>query len=422
MTTTSTKKSATPKAGHNSKRTLDVIAGEIHALERRSAFDYGKLLIEAKEACEHGTWLRWLDEEFDWSPDTADNYTAAARLEAKFRTVRNLKVPMRVIYDLAGDLDDRDLPAIIEALTTLSKSAPKGKTVSVAAAENVIDLARLRARHGDYPEATLDALDALDLIPEDEWAKLAAEKLKELRPTTDEEAYRIIAEFKPSESGQQPEPDPDDAQAEQADDGVEGGEPAEQPVAPPIAKPVTKPAMTRVATDSKGSSTKSWRVEVTDEAGKVWSNGVRFAAKDEAARYMGMATWDFRNADAAIVEMRTVQSDDTPNVSYVRYDKGRRKGRITDRGEVIFQHGDCGLFHWQETTSGDVDPEGNSAHQEQSADKPREESAGAVGLEGNDINPESSAEKRMAEMAALDDASDPGPIPDCLRRTKSCAA
>jgi hypothetical protein len=233
MTTTSTKKSATPKAGHNSKRTLDVIAGEIHALERRSAFDYGKLLIEAKEACEHGTWLRWLDEEFDWSPDTADNYTAAARLEAKFRTVRNLKVPMRVIYDLAGDLDDRDLPAIIEALTTLSKSAPKGKTVSVAAAENVIDLARLRARHGDYPEATLDALD---LIPEDEWAKLAAEKLKELRPTTEEEADRLIAEFKPSEPEWQPESEPNDD-----DDDDEGSEPAEQLVEEPArARPAKK--------------------------------------------------------------------------------------------------------------------------------------------------------------------------------------
>jgi hypothetical protein len=35
---------------------------------------------------------------------------------------------------------------------------------------------------------------------------------------------------------------------------------------------------------------------------------------------------------------------------------------------------------------------------------------------GNGADPEQSAEKRREEFAKLDDGSDPGPIPECLRR------
>jgi hypothetical protein len=171
----------------NTKRELADIAGDIHALERRSAFDIGKLLIEARDACDHGEWGNWLDREFDWSDDTADNYMAAARLADKFRTVRNLKVPQRIIYDLGADIDDTDLPAIIEALAEASKS----KSISVTRAEEVINLTRLRVEHGDYPEATLLAIDDL---ANTEWAAQAAANLKKARPATNEEAERIVDE------------------------------------------------------------------------------------------------------------------------------------------------------------------------------------------------------------------------------------
>jgi hypothetical protein len=184
------------KIGHNSKRrSLDVIADEIHALDR-NAFDIGAKLIEAYDQCEHGDWLQWLEEEFDWSVDTAERYMRAARLADKFRTVRNLRVPMTIIYDLAADIEDPDLPAIIEALALASKS----KKLSAYDTNEVIELARLRIRFGDYPSATLLALDTLS---DDEWGKQASEKLKELRPTTDEEADRIIASHRP------PEPEPE---------------------------------------------------------------------------------------------------------------------------------------------------------------------------------------------------------------------
>jgi Protein of unknown function (DUF3102) len=175
-------KAAEAKAS-NTKRELAAIAGDIHALERRSIFDIGKLLIEARDACAHGEWGDWLYREFDWSDDTADNYMAAARLADKFRTVRNLKVPFRVIYDL--DLDDPDLPTIIEALASASKS----KSISVDEAEEVIDLTRRRIEFGDYPPATLAALADLKNSPE--WGARAAEEVRKAKPTTSEAAEQI---------------------------------------------------------------------------------------------------------------------------------------------------------------------------------------------------------------------------------------
>jgi hypothetical protein len=173
----------------NTKRDLADIAGDIHALERRSIFDIGKLLIEARDACEHGEWGDWLDREFDWSHDTADNYMAAARLADKFRTVRNLKVPLRTIYELGLDDDiAADLPALIEALVEASKSKP----INASRAEEVINLTRLRIEHGDYPEATLVAIGGLGELANTEWEAAATASLKAARPETDEEAKRIV--------------------------------------------------------------------------------------------------------------------------------------------------------------------------------------------------------------------------------------
>ena len=62
----------------NAKRNLHIIASDIHSLERRNVFDVGALLIEAKDACEHGEWMDWLEAEFDWSDSTANNYMNAS--------------------------------------------------------------------------------------------------------------------------------------------------------------------------------------------------------------------------------------------------------------------------------------------------------------------------------------------------------
>ena len=87
------------------KRSLDAIAGDIHAQERGSIFDIGALLIEAREQCEYGQWMAWVSQEFAWSHDTAENYTKAAELAARFRTVRNLKLTARTINRIARHKD-----------------------------------------------------------------------------------------------------------------------------------------------------------------------------------------------------------------------------------------------------------------------------------------------------------------------------
>jgi Protein of unknown function (DUF3102) len=169
----------------NKKRNLDAIASDIHDLERRNIFDIGKLLIEAQDTCEHGNWMQWLDDQFEWSNKTAENYMNAFRLKAKFETVSNLKVPVTIIYELAGELDDADLAAKIEALAKASKKKP----LSVANAFEVVELTHLRCKWGDYPDATLRALDG---VKNTAWAAGAIEQLKQERPDSEEEADKIV--------------------------------------------------------------------------------------------------------------------------------------------------------------------------------------------------------------------------------------
>jgi hypothetical protein len=187
--TTPSKRSGS-RAGNKPPRDLDAIAADIHQLERRTVFETGALLAEAKAVCEFGAWLNWLDAEFNWSHDTAMRYIGAYRLADKFRTVRNLLLPSRIIYELGRNVDDPDLPAIIEALAAATKG--RSKTISVDNAEDVIRITRARREYGDYPDATLMALKEIDGEP---WAAQAVADLKAERPTTDEAAAAIVDPF-----------------------------------------------------------------------------------------------------------------------------------------------------------------------------------------------------------------------------------
>jgi hypothetical protein len=147
--------------GNAPPRSLDVIADEIHALDRRNAFEIGALLAEARKS-EHGNygeWQEWL-EQFGFSYQTALNYISAHELKRQ-TGLTFAGVPVRVVYTLGddldrGDLSEGDLKAIVEALDQASKAAEK--TLSVAACEDVITLARARIKWGDLPAATLAAL------------------------------------------------------------------------------------------------------------------------------------------------------------------------------------------------------------------------------------------------------------------------
>jgi hypothetical protein len=180
-----------PQPGSNGPpRDLDAIAADIHRSVRRGAFEIGEFLIEAWEVCERGRWLDWLDGEFDMTERTAQNYMAAARLKEKYETVSYLPLPSRTIYELAADVDDPALPAVIAALVEATDG--RSKPISVGVAEDVIRLARLRHEYGDYPEAALAAMAGVDGEP---WAAQAIAALKELRPITDEAAAAIFGKF-----------------------------------------------------------------------------------------------------------------------------------------------------------------------------------------------------------------------------------
>jgi DUF3102 family protein len=199
--------------GHNSKRrSLDVIGAELGKL--RNIFDSGALLVEAKEVCAHGDWLPWLETYFDGSEDTAGRHMAAYRLSLKFRTVRNLKVPVTIIYGLAdGEYgEDDDLQAIVKELETAST-----KHLTVDAANDIIWLVVARRKWGDLPRATLDAIEEVEFKP---WAAAAIEELKQARPETDDAADKIVKKHSvdptPEESAEkdEEEDEPEDEEEE----------------------------------------------------------------------------------------------------------------------------------------------------------------------------------------------------------------
>jgi Protein of unknown function (DUF3102) len=179
----------------NTPRSLDAIGADLRKL--RNIFDSGKLLTEADDACEHGEWLPWLETYFDASADTARRHMAAYRLSLKYCMVRDLKVPPTVFYQLADldfkfDDDSDDLPTIIDALAKATKD--KTKLITVAEADQVIDLTALRIDFGDYPTATLHALR--NMPPDVEWAAGASKELKKAQPDSGEAADKIVLAFR----------------------------------------------------------------------------------------------------------------------------------------------------------------------------------------------------------------------------------
>src|SRR5262245_16936506 len=178
------KKEPQPQARARNRRSLDVIADEINTLKRDDLFAVGDRLLEARGACDHGEWGEWLYDNFAWSEDTAENYMNAAKLPETFRKMKLAKTTFYVLTDEDEDL----LPAILDALV---KHGALKQQLKPADAEEVIDLVRLRRKHGDLPDATLLALG--DLYDYSEMFDEITAALKKERPTTKEAADKIAA-------------------------------------------------------------------------------------------------------------------------------------------------------------------------------------------------------------------------------------
>jgi hypothetical protein len=68
----------------------------------RDIVEIGYHLTKAQELAGHGKWLRWLDQEFGWSEQTARNYMRVYELAQKSTTVVDLNLPLRALYVLAA--------------------------------------------------------------------------------------------------------------------------------------------------------------------------------------------------------------------------------------------------------------------------------------------------------------------------------
>jgi hypothetical protein len=94
------------------KRDLATIGRELQAAvkhDTKNALKIGRLLVEAKNKCDHGTWLAWLRENGSVSVRSAQEYMAAAEFAAKYATVAHLKISRRAIYLLASG----DYPTVV---------------------------------------------------------------------------------------------------------------------------------------------------------------------------------------------------------------------------------------------------------------------------------------------------------------------
>jgi hypothetical protein len=128
-------------------------------------------------------------DEFDGSVDKAERYMRVAERIGRFRKLRNLKISVTTLYQLA-DEDERYLPAIIDELVKHTTNS----RLKSGDAERVMNIAigRCRIGDGDYPDATLALLGKLD-EHSGRYEKLLV-ALQEHRPDTDEAANSIVKE------------------------------------------------------------------------------------------------------------------------------------------------------------------------------------------------------------------------------------
>jgi hypothetical protein len=165
-------------------RELDAIAADIHLRGRTNIIAVGRLLNEAHEACKHGDWGQWLNDEFEWSGTTADRFRAVATLAELFPKLGKLQLAPTTLYAIV-DLAEEAQPDVIDEL---AKHASKVFLKAPDAAE-IIDRVVLARQYGDLPFATLYALD--NLITGRPWSDKAAEALKRDQPTTNDDAEKI---------------------------------------------------------------------------------------------------------------------------------------------------------------------------------------------------------------------------------------
>jgi hypothetical protein len=121
--------------------TLAGHAAEIKRLGKRAVADIieiGKLLSEAKRIAGRVDFLPWLEHEFGWSEDTAENFIRLSKLSHEIPKFSELNIPLSGLYLLAAP------STAVEARNEIVERAQAGEPVSRAEVKETIEAAKGR--------------------------------------------------------------------------------------------------------------------------------------------------------------------------------------------------------------------------------------------------------------------------------------
>jgi len=116
-------------------------AEQVRAAAKRTIKDIikiGELLTKAKRRVGHGGWLQWIEREFQWSADTAENFVSLFRFSrtARFRNARDLPAPSALFVLARGSTPE----AVRDAIMVRVEAGEK-----VTAREIKLDIAKHHA-------------------------------------------------------------------------------------------------------------------------------------------------------------------------------------------------------------------------------------------------------------------------------------
>lgn len=162
-------------------------AAVIRALGKRvvgDVIEIGRRLAECKRIAGHGGWYPWLEREFGWSEDTAENYMNVFRaFGPNPESVRDLSLPMNSLRLLAAPSTPEEArAAVIERAENGERFTHDQikEMVEVAALERAAEKVAEAQRAADDREAAVRAEYAGRLFMEP--AELESAIAKELEP------------------------------------------------------------------------------------------------------------------------------------------------------------------------------------------------------------------------------------------------
>lgn len=91
-----------PALAADDRAFLDVKAEQIRAVASSAVIEIGRHLIEVKARVGRGHFLDWIQQQFQWSDKSAENYMRVAQHFGNSKELSNLPVTREALYLLAG--------------------------------------------------------------------------------------------------------------------------------------------------------------------------------------------------------------------------------------------------------------------------------------------------------------------------------